>query len=384
MPQNKRQHYVPQFYLKRFSLNGKSINIWHLKDKRKITFASLRDQCYKDYFYGKDSDADKGLSKNETHMGHVLDIMLRDLILPPRLTPAHFVLVLYILMQYGRTKYSADLINEMCDAGMRHMYRDHMKSEGIDIDQFKISIKNAPEYSLGITVQSYPILLDLHYKLLVNKTEVEFATSDNPVVLYNQLFSFRQGPINVGISQKGLQIFLPIGPKSLLFFYDVGVYSVGKSKQEIIDITLDQDVYELNTLQMCSALNCVYFKDKSFNIEALYRKATPFRREEMVTFDAHTGKITERGQEQILTTSRVDVKTNLTLSFLRLTKSARIWKKNFRKRKSQPVSVLRNPVLFEDYQEFTNHGKHLDFTPYDFVQFLASKYGEQTMLSPIS
>ena len=104
-------------------------------------------------------------------MGHVLDIMLRDLILPPRLTPAHFVLVLYILMQYGRTKYSADLINEMCDAGMRHMYRDHMKSEGIDIDQFKISIKNAPEYSLGITVQSYPILLDLHYKLLVNKTE---------------------------------------------------------------------------------------------------------------------------------------------------------------------------------------------------------------------
>ena len=261
----------------------------------------------------------------------------------------------------------------MCDAGMRHKYRDHMKSEGIDIDQFKISIKNAPEYSLGITVQSYPILLDLHYKLLVNKTNVDFVTSDNPVVLYNQLFSFGRGPNNVGISQKGLQIFLPIGPRSLLVFYDAGVYSVGKSKHEIVDITLNQDVYELNTLQMCSALNCVYFKDKAFNIEALYRKASPFRREEMVTFDAYSGKVTERGQEQILTTSRVDVKTNLTLSFLRLTKSARIWKKNFRKRKSQPVSVLRNPVLFEDYQEFTNHGKYLDFTPYDFVQFLASK-----------
>ena len=104
----------------------------------------------------------------------------------------------------------------------------------------------------------------------------------------------------------------------------------------------------------------------------------------MVTFDTYSGKITERGQEQILTTSRVDVKTNLNLSFLRITKSARVWKKKLLKRKSQPVSVLRNPVLFDDYQEFTNHGKYLDFTPYDFVQFLASKYGEQTMLSRIS
>ena len=158
--------------------------------------------------------------------------------------------------------------------------------------------------------------------------------------------------------------------------YDVDVYSVGKNKHEIVDITLDQDVYELNTLQMCSALNCVYFGDKAFNIEALYRKASPYRREKMVTFDSYSGKKTAQGQEELLAASRVDVRTNLALSFLRLTKSARIWKENFRKRKTQPVSVLRNPALFDDYNEFTNNGKKLDFTPYDFVQFLKSKHGE--------
>ena len=370
MPQNKRQHYVPRSYLKRFSPDGKSISIWNVRSNKKIEFASLRDQCYKDYFYGKELDVEKSLGENETNMGRVLEIMLNDLILPPRLTPDHFVLVLYIVMQYGRTKYSADLVNEMYDVGMRHRHRLHAKSKGIDIDQFKISIKNAPVYSLGITVQCYPLLIDLHYKLLINKTNVDFVTSDNPVVFYNQLFSFGRSPSNVGITQKGLQIFLPIGPRSLLVFYDVDVYSVGKNKHEIVDITLDQDVYELNTLQMCSALNCVYFGDKAFNIEALYRKASPYRREKTITFDAYPGKKTERGQEQILTTSRVDVRTNLTLSLLRLTKSARIWKENFRKRKSQPVSVLRNPALFDYYNEVTNNGTKLDFTPYDFMQFL--------------
>ena len=33
-----------------------------------------------------------------------------------------------------------------------------------------------------------------------------------------------------------------------LSFYDVDVYSVGKTKHQIVDITLDQDGYGLNTL----------------------------------------------------------------------------------------------------------------------------------------
>lgn len=373
MPQNKRQHYVPQFYLKRFSPDEKRINIWILRSKQKIVSASLKDQCYKNYFYGKESDADKGLSHIETGMGAVLNSMLQDMNLPARFTSAHVVLSLYVVMQHGRTESSAALINEMYDEGMRHFYREKAKSEGIDIDQYRISMKNAAEYSLGMSVQCYPLLLDLHYKLLINKTDVDFVTSDNPVVLYNQLFSFRQGPSNVGLTQKGLQLFLPIGPKGLLVFYDNDVYSIGKRNHHIVDITLDQDVYELNTLQMCSALNCVYFKDTAFNIEALYRKASPYRREKMVTFDAYSGKKTGKGQEQLLTTSQVDVRTNMKLSFLRLSKSARQWKETFRKRNPQPVSVLRNPELVDAYDEFTNHGRKLDYTPDDFIQYLKSR-----------
>ena len=334
MPQNKRQHYVPQFYLKRFSSDEKRINIWILRSKQKIVSASLKNQCYKNYFYGKESDADKGLSLIETDMGAVLNIMLQDMSLPSLFTPAHVVLVLYVVMQHGRTEYSADLINEMYDEGMRHFYREKAKSEGIDIDQYRISMKNAAEYSLGMSVQCYPLLLDLHYKLLINKTNVDFVTSDNPVVLYNQLFSFRQGPSNVGLTQKGLQLFLPVGPKGLLIFYDRDVYSIGKRHHPIVDVTLDQDVYELNTLQMCSALNCVYFKDNAFNIEALYRKASPYRTEKIVTFDAYPGKKTGKGQEHLLATSRVDVRTNLNLSFSTTYKKCKKMERDFPKERA--------------------------------------------------
>ena len=360
---------MPQFYLRRFSPDRKSINIWHLNSKRKITFASLRNQCCKNYFYGKESDADKGLGINETHMGLVLEIMLKDMVLPLPFTSYHFILVLYILMQYGRTKYSAELVKEMCDVGMKHLHHN-AKSKGIDTDQYKISINNAPAYSLGMSIQCYPLLLDLGYKLLVNKTNVDFVTSDNPVVLYNQLFSFRRGQSNVGITQKGLQIFLPIGPKYLLVFYDDDVYSVGKRNHQVVDITLDQDIYELNTLQMCSALNCVYFKDKEFNIEALHRKASPFRRENMVTFDEYPRKKTEPTQEELLAASRVDVRTNLTLSFLRLTKSARLWKEKFRKQRYQPVSVLRDQELHDAHKEFMRKVENNEYGIGDFIQYL--------------
>ena len=94
-------------------------------------------------------------------------------------------------MQYARTEFYVDTIDDMHDKVLRHVYRQKMKSLGIDIDQFKIGIQNVQRMLLEVSSQTYPVLLDLNYKLLVNRTGTEFVTSDNPVVLYNQLLSFR-------------------------------------------------------------------------------------------------------------------------------------------------------------------------------------------------
>ena len=318
-------------------------------------------------------DVEKGLGINEGQMATILKIIDKRCDLPSPLSPEHLAIILYITMQHGRTKYAADQVDEMNDQIFKHLRRLPLKSNGIDIDQFKFTIENSPLFTLGIIVQSYPLLLDLEYKLLLNKTDIEFVTSDNPVVLYNQLFSFRKLGSNTGLAQKGLQIFLSISPKSALVFYDPDVYTVGKRHSIIVDVSLARDIYELNTLQMCSALNCVYFRDKELDVNSLYRKASPFFRQQKGTLNVFQGKKTKYGREELIGMSREDVKTNLGLSFLRLTKGARLWKKKFQKLRSQPVSVLRDQELHDLYEEFMSKVENGELEVGGFIQYLKNE-----------
>ena len=366
MPEYKKQHYVPQFYLKRFSTDGKKLNIWNMQRKKIIYSGSLRSQCYKNYFYGKQFGVEKILGETiEDAAARIFESIEKQFILPDPLSPEHFALVIYMLAQYGRTKYAAESLNEMNDRLMGYIYRG--------IDKYKISLKDAPLVSLGISIQGYPLLLDLNYKLLVNKTEVEFVTSDNPVVFYNQFFSFRENVSSTGVRTKGLQVFLPIDPLHVLFFYDPWIYSVKRSRHRIIEVSLEKDVHEINTLQMCSALNCVYFRDNELDIDLLYRNASPFLRQVKNDMEIIPGSETKNRKEELIKVSREDVRTNLSLSFLRIKIGAKVWRWIFQKQKSQPVVVLRNKRLHDIYEEFMNSVKNNEYDVGNFVQYLIDK-----------
>jgi hypothetical protein len=56
MPSAKEQHYVPQFYLRRFGREDrKSIDLIHLRSGRFVSAASIKAQCRKPNFYGPDA-----------------------------------------------------------------------------------------------------------------------------------------------------------------------------------------------------------------------------------------------------------------------------------------------------------------------------------------
>ena len=375
MPQNKKQHYVPRFYLKRFSSDEASINIWLVQHEKDIYGASLEDQCYKNYFYGKQLDVEQALGVLENNAYAFMETVETRRVLPIPWSPGHCFMILYVLMQYVRTEFYVDTIDDMHDRVLRHMYRQKMKSLGIDIDQYKIGIQDVAAYALGVSSQTYPVLLDLNYKLLVNRTDTEFVTSDNPVVLYNQLLSFRNRKIGSqsGIAQKGLQIFFPIGPNLAIIFFDDNVYAVGKQNSQIVDVTLYKDVHEINTLQVCSASNCIYFRGDGLNVKALYRKASKFRRRKSGTFTVLPLKETKKAKKELIAFSHEEIRTNLKLSFIRLTKKTKKWKKDFLKLKRYPVAIIRNQTLYDDYQEFSEKVKNKEFNELEFLQFLETK-----------
>lgn len=378
MPQNKKHHYVPKFYLRRFTPNERLINIYNLKARRKIIGASLSDQCYKDYMYGKDGQTEKALCVIEGEASKLFKRIDAIISLPKPLTEQHLTMLLHILIQHGRTKYATEEMDEITDKMTKETWAEYFKEQhNIDINRFRITMKDSARFSVQMSMRMYPLLMDLHYKLFVNQTNVEFIASDNPVVYYNQLFNFRPVLGSAGTASKGLQIFLPLDPRKTLVLYDPAVYRVG-GNWIAIPVTNPQDVYELNTLQMCSALDNVYFQDNDINMVALHKKADPYMRAAKATVQSMpvAGSPPER-RHKFVAMYKSDINTSLNLSMIALRGSARKWRADFRKERYQPVAVPRDRRMVDDWKEFDKACEAGRYTASEYIQFMFDKYGEQ-------
>ena len=74
MSAHKNHHFVPQFYLRRFSPDGRSVATLILNEIRVVEKASIRNQCQKEYFYGKGA-AEEGFQLLEGDIATVLRTM---------------------------------------------------------------------------------------------------------------------------------------------------------------------------------------------------------------------------------------------------------------------------------------------------------------------
>src|SRR5690606_17127565 len=107
---------------------------------------------------------------------------------------------------------------------------------------------------------------DLNYKLLINKTEVSFISSDFPVVKYNQFLEKKKwNHGKTGYGNTGLQIFIPLNSKIILMLYDSTVYKVGFKKQPNLDISNKKDIDQLNILQILNSYSTLFFDEKITN-----------------------------------------------------------------------------------------------------------------------
>ena len=376
MPQNKKHHYVPRFYLKRFSPDGRSIGLYNIDRQLRIGSAQLKGQCYRDYFYGTNNEVEKALSQVEGAASHILRDIDQAGELPPNPSIPYINLLFFIVVQAHRTAYEAEALNEMNDDLMKVVLREKAQNEGIDLDNFQIGIRDVGLHAVGIATELYPMALDLGAKLLINNTEEELVLSDNPVVKYNQLMSFETGGSNTGIVAKGLQIFVPLDPQKVAVFYDREVYRLGSENESVVAVDNPQDIYELNALQFCSAHKNIYYRDAAYDPAPLDRKARRFLRATKTETRVYSSEETSTGTSELVGTSRQDVDTNLKLSFLTLRKSAKQWRQEFRKLKERPVSVVRNQQMIDDHEEFQELVEKEEYKGYQYLEFLGKKYGD--------
>lgn len=374
MPQNKRHHFVPRFYLKRFSPNRKSINIWNINREISIRNANLKKQCYGDYFYGKDPVVERALSTMERDAAQVLQ-SIEDTSVPPAFgSEEHQLLIFYILTQHGRTLHMADELEDMADKLAKYLVKESKGPQGIDLSAFRLGFEEPGLSALYAVIPLYPLLFDLTSKVLVNRTETDFLTSDNPVIFYNQLMSFRRLGSNTGFTAKGLEIFLPIDPRHMIVLYDEKVYRVGNDNNKRVYVDRGRDVEELNILQFCSASANIYFRDASLDVAVVHEKAKNFRSKMKSDFQVvGTRESVEGKQGELVRSSRVDIDTHLSLTFLSTKFSAREWRRAFRKKRVQPVAVVRSQSLIDAFEEFQGQVKEGRYKEGQFLEFVQGR-----------
>jgi hypothetical protein len=258
--ENKKQHYVPKSVLKNFASDPsqKQINLINISRKKIIRRASLRDQCYRDYLYGKELAVEKELAKLEGHFKSLTVKLMQDhqmnIDLHHRLD-----VVSMIALQKARTLRAEEEINFMVDKIMKMMMHGHFTED--ELKKFKVGLTHAANMNVATALTVSPMLLDLKQFLIINKSKIPFIISDNPVVMTNWFCRARMpARSSGGFSRSGLQIFMPLSPECALMLHDSGVYNA-ESANNVISISQSSEVSSLNELQWLNAYKNIYFSE---------------------------------------------------------------------------------------------------------------------------
>ncbi len=274
MANAKKQHYVPQFYLRSFSDDDVHLN-YYLMAKNSQFRTTIEHTYQEKYFYGADGNLEGGLQDFETEQSKVIRKIIgtQDI---DQLSEAEYQFLLsFVLIQLTRTKKakeSAEYLSYFLSEEFAKPLMESISSEiGYSreyLESCTVKMKGVFPLHIAEGATSIHIISDLEPLLLKSPSGFHFITSDNPVAKYN--YNYYQLSSLVGIASPGLQIFLPLSPDICLMLVDNVQYIVDKPKGSNI-ITLDnQDLEKVNALQ---SLNCseslIYYRKTD---EATIRK----------------------------------------------------------------------------------------------------------------
>lgn len=257
MATNKNQHFVPRCYLRPFTVNGQgsAINVFNIDRSKLITNAPVKNQCSRDYFYGKDEMLEQAIQSVESGYGAALKQLTESNKELSKLSRT--VLRTFWIFQYMRTEAAAKRAAEFSE------------SIGTLADlppqEFTLNIKEAVQIACRAFIHSMHNLDDLKCCLIRNKSGIPFVTSDNPAILTNRWrLEKRRDPVHsFGTGSAGLLVMMPLTPKLLFLGYDGDIYSVSNEKG-VTDVSSERDIKAFNQHQFLQCAANIYLHDEKY------------------------------------------------------------------------------------------------------------------------
>jgi hypothetical protein len=314
------QHFVPQFFLRRFSgRSDRSIGLFLTEQERFVFRASIRDQCSKPHFYMTKGGLEKVLNEGvEAPAANAIARITNDPWAFKFRSQDYHVLLRFVRVQSVRTMRAFSEQEDWMKViqsrrGLPTWDDSNISSLGNTEPQA------AKFFRMLYAVFTYPILIDLFPIIITNNTSKEFIVSDNPVVLCNSAATSNNCTGNViGFAASGLQIVLPLSPTVAIVLYDRLCYRRRKLAAQVVS-ALEEDMDELNFAQADSAGYCIYFSG-SGGRDWIKSNASEIasRRDSVKRRNAQSIEVLSESEESTVISLRRPIGTPmLRLSFLR-------------------------------------------------------------------
>lgn len=288
MSRIKKQHYVPRFYLRGFSENGKSVYVFD-KPLEKVFEANISDIACESAFYdvqtadievGIDQFVEKYMQPFEELASRAIYKLLESLHAEKfcRIHPdIRRDLSIYLALQWLRTKESRETFIEMFVKTKKEEFFQYIrqKEPGIpisrkDFDLYLEEDKKSAYHSVMILddelrIELAAILYGHYWYVLENQTGEPFYTSDQPLVKRGHF----KHPIRSmqGFASLGIEIAFPLSPKYLLIMCDKTAFPQAKRLNGKLKRMADsENLIYYNHLQVIHSYRQVYSLAPQFDL----------------------------------------------------------------------------------------------------------------------
>lgn len=298
MANKANQHYVPQFYFRYFSEDGKSISVLNRKNGKSIERAPIKGQASKKYYYG-DEEIESNLSEIEGHFSGALR-EIKETNSFEICTPENYVLLLQnIMLQKSRTvserkrsKAMQDRLLQLymeCEVNNDESLDDETKEGFRKIAQtLEADPKQYQAMGMSIALECADSLVDLMPVILHNKTNRPFIFGDAPVIFTNPFLKRIKLRGVLGAQTPGLIVLYPLSSQHCVMLIDERAYKIKRFRTSRYSVRNLRDISLINRLQIHNSASAVYFSNIKYSqyVEALWQQ-------EKARLIDHIGKVVE-------------------------------------------------------------------------------------------
>lgn len=281
------QHYVPQFYLKKFARNTKPrkyiINCFDKTTGKKFT-RNIKDIAMEKYFYDNQEPpiVENIFAYLESHSSIIYDKIIEEESIENLTDSQRTIFSLFIFFQYSRTRGAREFFSQVAKLVYKHFEenKNYPKINNFDPQILKkfledrgysaqINIMFGPREEkvnkiLTIAEETSKLIFNLDWNITKNNFKREFFTGDHPVIIYNP-YSDEKIIKGYGIQafkSPGVEIFFPLTPKLCLIIYDkrVSGYKDVSSERNVKKKELDW----INTQIIAESYRLIFTKGNDF------------------------------------------------------------------------------------------------------------------------